>query len=396
MALFLFLKIIIDMLYFIPALDYILMIIAILYFIVSIRRIKSINSTDGFAIAFMLLLCLTMLKNMTGFTNFVKMISGFMLYFIGRGYSNELCNIEKSVVNANKIVLFVNAALLFLGYGLITWGNANTFRGVYYYKTDLAFAMIYTICSFLFFKKQKKKMIIAEWLLILYMIFRSNCRMALMVILLVFVLWLLSIKENISNRRLNINIKIVALSLLVFGGSIFIVSWFSNLPIFSKYNFIGISFTSFSDLFNERNTQGRNVIWRYILDKYNNSDLFERLFGIDFVSDRWNTLESHNSYIKILFSTGITGLIVFLCFIASYVKKLNKVNDRSLFYYNVSILCTFLLQSISQSAIDFTQMTWLFLFFAGCSVSLSEKNMTNHLKNYEGEAEFENETYISE
>lgn len=380
MTLFLFMKIIIDMLYSLPILDYILMAFAILYFLVSIHRLQTLCITDGFAFSFMLLLCLTMLKNMTGFSNFVKMFSGFILYFIGRGYYNELYDTKKSVVAANKIVLLVNTALLFLGYGFIAWGRADTFRGAYYYKTDLAFAMVYVICSFLFFIKQKKITLIAEWILIVYIIFRTNCRMALMVILFIFILWLVFLKESINKIKLKINLKIVLLSLLIFLVSILIISLISSLPIFSKYNFIGINFNSFSDLFNSENTQGRNVIWTYILNKYFNSGLLEKLFGIDFVSDRWNTFESHNSYIKILFSTGIIGLIIFICFIISYVKRLNRIDDRSLFYYNISILCTFLIQSISQSAIDFTQMTWIFLFFAGCSVSLSYQQNTEICK----------------
>lgn len=380
MAYLIFAKTIADMFYAFSWLDYLLMGVAVIFFILSFRKHKDFHTEDFFAFVFMALLCLTMVRTGTGFNHFVKMLSGFMLYFIGRGYYSEVQPAEKALVVGNYIVVLTNLAMFLLGIGFVTWGSASTFRGIYYYKTDFSIAMIYALSAFMFFRNTQLGFAVIEWVVISYLILRSNTRAAMLILVLVFGLWILYLHERKTQKPVRINIKYVigiALGLVV---ALFLVVRVLSLPVFAQYHFISFNFNSLSDLFNTSNTQGRNIIWDSLLMNYRRAGWLKRAIGIDFISDSWNGLDAHNAYLKILFSTGYIGLAAFLGFLVFYIRRLNRLKDRSLFYFNLSILITFIVQSMTQSSIDFTQMTWVFLFFAGAAVSESYQHDTEEYR----------------
>ena len=150
---------------------------------------------------------------------------------------------------------------------------------------------------------------------------------------------------------------------------IFLIIYILSLPVFEQFHYINFHVSSISDIFGASNTQGRNVVWSNILYNWRQAPLLSRWFGVDFVTDHWKEFDSHNSYIKILYSTGIAGITVFIAFIFDILRKLNGVRDRSLFYFTLASMMIFVIQSMSQASIDFTQMTWIFMFFTGCSMS---------------------------
>lgn len=379
---FIFFKTIADMFYSVAFLDYIMMAVASVLFVVSLTRLPPKYLIDFCAIFFMVLLTFTIIRNTEGVTNYIKTISAFFLYFIGRYYYRDYHKAEKALVKSYYIVVLVNFIMMILGLGYIIWGSALTFRGMYYYKTDLGISMIYAISAFAFFDVTNKKIIVAEWIIIGIIILRSNTRAAMIIYLLVLGLWFLFLREKKSTKILKINLKYVIGVIILVIVALYIVSWLLSLSVFKNLHFINFNFTKFSDLYSDDNMQGRNNVWQSIIENFNNASLWQRIFGIDFVSDRYiswdgSVYDSHNAYLKILFTTGYLGLLTYILFILLCVLRLNNLKDRSLFYFNLSILITFLCQSISQSSIEFTQMTWIFMFFIGCGVSMSYYDESN-------------------
>ena len=376
MAFLIFIKTLSDMFYKLSVLDYLLMAVVSVLFLYGLKRIETIHAGDLLAFAFMGLLCMTMLRTGTGFSHFIKMMSAFMLYFIGRGFFRETFQSERALVAANYIVVLSNLALFLLGKGFTIWGSASTFRGMYFYKTDFSIAMVYAIAALVFFENPVMIVSAVEWCILAYLILRSNTRAALLIYCMIFGLWLLYRHERVTKKPIRINIKYMLFASVGLITAIYLIAMILSSSVFSSYHFITFRFNKLSDLFNTSNTQGRNVIWKALFEKYNSAGIVQKAIGIDFVSDYWNSFDAHNAYLKILFSTGFIGLLIFAGFIVYYVIRLNKLKDRSLFYYNVAILLTFMIQSMSQSSIDFTQMTWTFLYFAGCAVSISYKTET--------------------
>lgn len=370
MDIFLFFKTLADMFYGFPIFDYLLLVVAIAFFIVALRNIENYYLIDYLAFAFMIMLSITFVRSLSGFNHYIKMLSAFMLYFVGRGYIYDIEKIKNALVKSYTIVLLLHIVLFLLGIGFINWGNSLTFRGLYYFKTDFSMAMIFTISTIVFFTKIPIKYKLLTWIIIEYLIIRSNTRAALLISFIVFGIWLISIREEITGTKITINFKYVVLVLLGLLFGMILLTKILSLPVFEKYHFLSFRFNNLSELYSDSNTQGRNHVWENIIKIYMDSSVVSKLVGIDYISDRWNGYDSHNGYLKILFTTGIIGLGIFIAIIIIYIKNLNNIKDRDSFYYNISILITFLLASVSQSSIDFTQMTWIFMFFIGYTISM--------------------------
>ncbi len=369
MDIFLFFKTLADMFYAVPVFDYLLLIVAIAFFIVALRNIEEYYPIDYLVFAFMIMLSITFVRSFSGFDHYIKMLSAFMLYFIGRGYNYDIEKVKNALVKSYTIVLLLHILLFLLGIGFINWGNSLTFRGLYYFKTDFSMAMIFAISTIVFLTRIPVKYKILTWIIIEYLIIRSNTRAALLISFIVFGIWLISIREELTGAKITINIKYVVWVLLGLFVGIILLTKILSLPVFEKYSFISFKFNSLSELYSDANTQGRNHVWENIFKIYENSSIVDKLVGIDYISDRWNGYDSHNGYLKILFTTGIIGLGIFIGIIVIYIKALNDIKDRCSFYFNISIIISFLLASISQSSIDFTQMTWIVMFFIGNTIS---------------------------
>lgn len=370
MQYFIFAKPIADMFYAYSVIDYMLMAAALVLMFLSFRNIEYFISTDWLAIIYMALLAFTLFRNSgEGITHFIKMSSAFVLYFIGRGFSYQTKECCRSLIASQRIVLLCNVMLLITGGGYILWGSAVTFRGMYFYKTDFSMAMLFALITFAFLRNSSLKTAAVEWLLAAYLILISNTRMAMLIYFGLFALWMLYKREQTTGRLLHINVLMIGEVGVALIAGIFLIIYILSLPVFEQFHYINFHVSSISDIFGASNTQGRNVVWSNILYNWRQAPLLSRWFGVDFVTDHWKEFDSHNSYIKILYSTGIAGITVFIAFIFDILRKLNGVRDRSLFYFTLASMMIFVIQSMSQASIDFTQMTWIFMFFTGCSMS---------------------------
>lgn len=365
-----FLKPITDMWYQFPILDYALMGLACIIFIVDIKRIKKLYMIDSIVIAIVLLLTLTLIRsNYQGVVIYIKMISAYILYFIGRACGGRIFNERKYLVCSGIIVLGANLITLITRTGFQTWGHATTFSGLYYFKTDLAIGMNFVMITLMYFSNFKKKYIWIATILCAVMIVLSNARIDMIILLIILGIYFLWFRERKTGKQLRINIKYVGIGIAVFIGAIFLISKMLELPMFQQYNFISFSVNNILDIYSASNTSGRNVVWEAILKIFNNQTLGTRLIGVDFVSDIYFTFDSHNAYLKMMFCTGYLGLGLFILFLFLYMAKLNLVQNRNLFYFNLSLLIVFVLQSLSASTVAYTQSTWIFMMFLGVAIT---------------------------
>ena len=133
-----------------------------------------------------------------------------------------------------------------------------------------------------------------------------------------------------------------------------------------------IAISDSDSLYDNANTQGRNVMWEEIYENFTKSGFFSRLFGVDLISDTSMGFDSHNAYVKILYSSGYCGLALFAIISLRLAKVLNRMKNmgqRNLFYLTIGFLTIFYIAGFSASTIVFTQISWFAFFFAGACVS---------------------------
>ena len=102
MALFLFLKQIVDMLYQYRILDYIMVIWVVLLLLYQVALVrpdirKSVTWTDTIVVLLSLLLLITFIRSQSGYQIYFKVMSAFLMYFVGRIYYDRIREYETDI-----------------------------------------------------------------------------------------------------------------------------------------------------------------------------------------------------------------------------------------------------------------------------------------------------------
>ncbi|MBR2340462.1 MAG: O-antigen ligase family protein [Clostridia bacterium] len=421
----LFFKPIVDMLWDVAILDYALLAYAIAILAYNLIKrpdvFKRFRLMDYLCFAILFLMVLAFFRNTDGFRVFVKTASQFILFFIGRYCHEKTDKCITALRYSSFVVVGVNALVLFIGFfnglGFQMWGGALTFSGTYYFKTDLALAMTQCLIFILFVKKLR-------WynytlaVLASVMIFLSNARISFVIAFMIFGLVFLYKISRFLKRRIRIfDLRLIATMGICVALAIASLFVLSKLPIAESLGHISLSVDNsqvqgdlpitdgggntvtdtdgdgtvdeeaesdeftFATIKNKivslwlkvytpANTQGRSTIWRYLVEDFSSRDLTSRLFGIDFVSDLYEVMpgffaDSHNAYLKTMYSIGILGLILFFAFLIIVILKLTYKSQNKIFFIVLQLMCVLLTVSFTTPACQTTQYTWVPMMFLG-------------------------------
>lgn len=413
MNIFLFLKQFVDMLYQWKALDYGMTMFSVVLFAVGLYRfvqtqkelstaaqqveyrerskpdfrarmtwffrilLSSFCLTDYIIILLAILITTAFLRNPAGYANFFKIQSAFLLYFLGRLYVLQKDKAYKALAIAAYIVVYLNLVISLLGLGYLTWaGEARTFAGMYYFKTDLAAAMVIAAVFIFFYSKIK----ILKYLTIFgtcpYLVFISNSRAFLVILCLIYCMFALYLYEKKRGKAIRISWKLVCVLAAALICAIVGIALLTKTPLFQKNAWIGFELSLENGFLDSYNAQSRNIIWAGIMDYFNAQPFTTRFFGIDLISETLHNeigYPSHSLYIRLLYATGYLGCAVFAFMILQvlrHLKKLDDMQDRVLFYVTASLWLIFLVEGFAYATIDSTQYSWFTFLFTGVTVSM--------------------------
>lgn len=370
-----FFKPIVDMLYQLQILDILLTFLCIIYFFK--KPISHLYDIDICVIVLGILFFFAFLRNITfgSFSVLLKIESGFLLYFLGRKYYSSQDTILNALKKSFFLILLISVFSYISGTGFQQWGAYNTFTGYYYFKTDLAAALVQGFIVFSFYNT----LIIKKYFLLsicVLFVFLSNARMYYFIVAIIIFFLFLYHRDIKTGKRIRINMMLFISCTLAIIALLYLLNYLGKTLLGDQY--LLFEFENLSDLTNESNTQGRSVIWLYIYEYFAKQDFFTRFVGIDLISDSLASPighNSHNAYLKILFSIGYLGAIVYLLFMGFIIKYLNRTKNIKLFYITCCFLSIYFLSGISYITIESTQLTWLPMFFIGSCVSSVKKNL---------------------
>lgn len=368
-------KPIVDMFWSAQYLDYALLayVVALLAFGLFQREV-SFGVVDVFAICLCMLLCLSALAAPGGAVVCIKMLSPFAVYFVGRLYWDCFESAKAIFLVALAVVVAVNVACIAVGQGYQLWGSARTFTGVFFFKTDLACALATAFFAWLFIA-DRRRVTFAICAASALLVVLSNTR-AYYVILLVGLLLYVSMRVGF---RISPKMMVIAgLGMLI---ALYFLNWLFSTGVFSGLNFISFRFDSLSDLMDSSNTQGRNVIWSYLLDRINGATLPQRLFGIDLLSDQvfvnGASYGSHSLYVGLLYNVGLVGLALFVSFVSASFLCVCRLEDRRFGYFVIVLLMQLLVGGISVHVLQYTANSWICFAVLGVAVSASRANSSH-------------------
>lgn len=300
-----------------------------------------------------------------------KFISYFLIYFIGRMVSVDFFSSYKILGVFSFIGLLFFLAMAFFGQGYQMWGRVNTFTGGYFFKTDLAIASLIFLV-FVFATLKSRLILFASFLVAFYLIFLSNTRIALPLVLVIPVFLFFSLNKN------NFTLSLSGSFYLIFASVV-------GVLLLSVFNMSGVLGFDFSDPLSVSNTQGRSVIWEAILLAYSEGSLFNKLFGFGLTADVVATtkyssalslegVRAHNSFLYLLLCVGIFGSFLFYLLVYLLITKAQSLfkNDDVRLKIIPSISCSFIIMffwlSLTTEVIIRPQLMILLFFFSGLHV----------------------------
>lgn len=384
MPVFLFLKQIIDMFYKYQFLDYGLVVLAVgLFFYKAVKEkytLKDLNYLDITILVLAASVTVAFAREMSGYKVYFKILSGFLLYFLGRVYQKEILQQGRFLTAASYLVVYANFGYrmvrqdfrLFLDVTRETELNSGEF---YYYKADMGVAMIIAVIFIYAFSELKW----LKWITIIvicpYMVFYSGARMQQVALGIIYFFVILNQVEKKTGKEFKLNWKLLAGMAAVVAVAVAVLTIIPKIPAFRERFGSNFGFDFSQGIFSERLMHSRNEIWGGILQYFHEQSFFTKLFGIDLVSEPLHNsagLASHCTYIRMLYAAGYVGLGLFLGMIGEAVYLVSRLEDRKLFYVMLELWAMYLVNGISLAAIEFTQMSWfpmLFLGVTACAVT---------------------------
>lgn len=364
MTLFLFLKQFVDMLYRYHWLDYMmvsLVIVMLIYQLLLVRPDikKHFTISDGIIVVLSILLTFSFLQNWEVYGIYFKVLSAFLMYFVGRVYYDRIQECLGALVSAGYCIVYLNFFHRVFQFGLEFLAVTNADGDLYYYDTDMAFAMILAMVFIGMFGRNTLLKCITVFLVCPYMVIYSDAGIQKALLWVVFLLMMIYLVEKITNKRKMANgiLAVVVIGLLMVVGILLI-------PVFSEVDSEALLAPISGGMFNNEHMVGRYEGWKEAWSHFTGKNPVNQWFG--------NGLEYPNMgslYMKNLYSMGYVGIILMIAFVASVVYYCVKVKDRKTFYTTIILAVMLLGTGVTVVSMEATQMSWFPMMFSGMVIS---------------------------
>ena len=231
-----------------------------------------------------------------------KIISPFVFFLLVAPIADRW--LMMALVVASVLTIGINAALLPTSFGWVYWGGVHTFKGYYYFKTDLAYALTFSVLIYAL----ATRYVIGGRLAVLVLlagvqIVLANSRLNYLTFALVVLFCAIKSGANVRNLiRYAILLGLLALLAAV---------------LYDPGKLLGFD-THDPEAF----TQGRSLIWERLFDSLAANDVRQWIFGRGMFADLRLSIESfssdgavydaHNEYLHLLYTQGFLGTGLYL------------------------------------------------------------------------------------
>jgi hypothetical protein len=278
-----------------------------------------------------------------------KIVSPFV-FFVLVAYAADRWLIYALAAGA-ALTIVVNAGFFPFSYGWVQWGDVNTFKGYYFFKTDLAYAVTFSVMILAFyFRNSIAPMLFTLMLIAAAEVILANSRLNYLSFFCVVIF--IAAKGGMSLR-----------SMIRFG-LLFVVLGLVVAILYDPTKLMGFD-TSSEAAF----TQGRNVIWGHLFEELANYSPVEWLFGRGAFADLIVSMENtpagqaahnaHNEYLHMVFTQGIVGSAIYiLLWFRTFRMSVSSHIPAWARGTGAIALFVFLLQGMTTIVSSFATKTW--------------------------------------
>jgi O-antigen ligase len=204
-------------------------------------------------------------------------------------------------------------------------------------------------------------------------------RMSFIVVTIVFLLW------TLINRRYAVILTIAVLLMVSFPLVVaFLPSFFADIYVTERVH--GSTSSDPNGKISNATFHGRGGVWRKFMKKYEESDEFHQLFGIEMAGRA-----PHNDYLRVLITNGLIGLLIYLAMLLFIGLKLLRTyamsrqhGDRFMTQFSLTALFIFIfyvLGSMTLAISLLSTITWFFWIFSG--ITFYQHQLRQRTKEFE-------------
>ncbi len=365
MTFFLFVKQFVDLFYQYQALDYIMVVLVLLLLVYQTALVRPdirrrFMLTDGIVLVLGVQLTVIFIRSGNGYQTYFKVLSAFLIYFVGRIYYDRIRECCKVLTLASYMVVYMNLAVRVSRFGTALLKVRDAHGDLYYYDTDMAFAMILAMVFITMFGKGTVFKLFTVFAVCPYMVFFSDAGIQMVLMIAVYAILAIYLLELILNKKKPSGILLT----LIFLGLMGIVALI-YMPVFGFEDqelIVGLFHGRF---LNNQNMYSRYAGWKEILETAGAQGLTSRLFGTGMGAE----VVIRSLYIKIFYSLGYAGLVLVALLIVSIMYYVTRVEDRKTFYLAVIMAVLLLGSGVTVNSMESTQMSWFPMLFAGMVIS---------------------------
>ena len=365
MSFFLFAKQFVDMLYPYQILDYLMVILVVILLVYQTALVRpDIRShfgiTDGIILLLGILLTVTLFRSQGGYQTYFKVMSAFLMYFVGRIYYDRIKECYSALTLASYLIVYLN-------FGHRIWNFRGHLLQIkdaggdwYYNDTDMAFAIVLAMVFIAMFAKNTIFKLVTIFLICPYMVFYSDAGIQMVLMIAVYVIIGIYILELIIRNR---KVTGVLLSIMVLGllGIVVLVS----APVLGIGQQEGILNLFTGRFLDQGNMYSRYVDWDQVLTRCRQEHLLTQVWGVGMGAE----YSIQSLYLKIYYTLGYVGIGLSLLTIISILYYVMRVEDRKTFYLAVIMAILLLGSGVTVNSMESTQMSWFPMLFAGMVIS---------------------------
>lgn len=365
MTFFLFAKQLVDMLYQYQILDYVMVIMVFLLLLYQIALVrpdfrKRFMLTDGIVFSLSALLTISFIRSGSSYQDYFKVMSAFLIYFVGRIYYDRIKECYGALVLAAYLVVYLNLLDRICRFGWKLFQVQNAEGDLYFYDTDMAFAMILAMVFITMFDKNSLHKLFTIFIVCPYMVFFSDAGIQMILMMAVYAILAIYLVELVFRNKKAAGIL---LSVMIIGLLLIVVIIYLPVLGFDDPELIAGLFRS--RFLNNTSMYSRYTDWNRILDSCQGQGILTTLFGMGTVSK----ISVKSLYIKIFYSLGFAGLFLAVLLIISIMYYVMRVEDRKTFYLAVIMAVLLLGSGVTVNSMEYTQMSWFPLLFSGMVIS---------------------------
>ena len=370
MTFFLFFKQIVDMLYNLKWLDGIMVLLVLVMLVYQYHLTrpdikKMICSADIIVATLIILFTISFLKDVTQYLTYIKVLSAFLIYFLGRMYYERILECSEALSSAAYLIIGLNFLHRVFTYKTSFFSVQNANGDFYSCDTEMAFAMVLGFIFIGMFARKSIKKIITMLIICPLMIINSDAGIqTILFAVILFVMLMYVIEIALQKKRL----AMIGLSLIITG--LLIVVFLVHMPLItSDSNQIWVVLGN-NHLLSAAHMDSRISEWKAIFDSKRPNSILEILFGLNLTT----SAPLNSMYLKTYYSMGLTGILLTLALIIRTFLAANKGDDRKSFYLTVMTAILVLGSGVATNSMERLQMSWFIMLFTGMVISASVYN----------------------